>query len=206
MIARGIAARQGAFGGNASRWLIAAGLAVTLAGAAQAQQQRPPAAAPAAPAAPAQQRPNPNGTFELGTFGDWKAAISGQGRNRVCYALASPNDRLPKNLKRDPASIFVSTRVGDGAKNEVSIRLGFGAKPKEDATLTIGNANFTLVTEGENAFLKNPAQEAQLLDAMRKGQNVLIKVTSARGNALTDRYSLRGFAQAVERMAKECPG
>jgi len=35
---------------------------------------------------------------------------------------------------------------------------------------------------------------------------LLIKVTSARGNALTDRYSLKGFAQAVERMAKECPG
>lgn len=210
MIARGIAARQGAFAGNASRWLVAGWLAMAMAGAAEAQQQqRPPAAASTAPAAPAQsaqQRPNPNGTFELGTFGDWKAALSGQGRARVCYALASPNERLPKNLKRDPASIFVSTRVGDGAKNEVAIRLGFGAKPKEDAMLTIGNANFTLVTEGENAFLKNPAQEAQLLDAMRKGQNVLIKVTSARGNALTDRYSLKGFAQAVERMAKECPG
>ncbi len=175
-------------------------LALGLVGVASAQQ-RPPANAPAAPA----QRANPNGTFELGTFGDWKAAISGQGRAKVCYALASPNDRLPKGLKRDPASIFVSTRVGDGAKNEVAIRLGFSAKPKEDGTLSIGTTNFALVTEGENAFLKNPAQEAQLLDAMRRGQNIQIKVTSARGNALTDRYSLKGFAQAVERMAKECP-
>jgi invasion protein IalB len=201
MIGRGIAAHQGAFGWNLSRLAIMAGLSLALAGAAAAQQ-RPPAAAPAQ----GQQRPNPNGTFELGTFGDWKAAISGQGRAKVCYALASPNERLPKNLKRDPASIFVSTRVGDGAKNEVAIRLGFSAKPKEDGTLTIGTTNFALVTEGENAFLKNPAQEAQLLDAMRKGQNVLIKVSSARGNALTDRYSLKGFAQAVERMARECPG
>ncbi len=119
--------------------------------------------------------------------------------------MASPAERLPKGLKRDPATIFVSTRVGDGSKNEVAIRLGFSAKPNEDATLSIGNANFALTTEGENAFLKNPAQEAQLLEAMRRGQNVLIKVKSMRGNALTDRYVLRGFGQAVDRMAKECP-
>ncbi|MCA3595758.1 MAG: hypothetical protein ING72_07265 [Methylobacterium sp.] len=202
MIGRAIAVRQGAPGWNASRLVLAVGLVMACASAAVAQQ-RPPANAPAAPAQP---RANPNETFELGTFGDWKAAVSGQGRAQVCYALASPNERLPKNLKRDPASIFVSTRIGDGARNELAIRLGFGAKPREDATLTIGTANFALVTEGENAFLKNPAQEAQLLDAMRRGQNVLIKVTSARGNALTDRYSLKGFAQAVERMAKQCPG
>lgn len=205
MNGRGMAARGGAFskvgqvrGVRACGMLLVFTLACT---AAATAQQRPPAPAPAAPA----QRANPNGTFELGTFGDWKAAISGQGRAKVCYALASPNDRLPKGLKRDPASIFVSTRVGDGAKNEVAIRLGFGAKPKEDGTLTIGTTNFALVTEGENAFLKNPAQEAQLLDAMRKGQAVLVKVSSARGNALTDRYSLKGFAQALDRMAKECP-
>ncbi|MFM8749019.1 invasion associated locus B family protein [Rhabdaerophilum sp.] len=202
MIGRKIAVRQGSLAGKASRWVLAAGLVAACASAAVAQQ-RPPANAPAATA---QQRANPNGTFELGTFGDWKAAISGQGRARVCYALASPNERLPKNLKRDPASIFVSTRIGDGAKNEVAIRLGFGAKPREDGTLTIGTANFALLTEGENAFLKNQAQEVQLLEAMRRGQNLLIKVTSARGNALTDRYSLKGFAQALERMAKECPG
>jgi hypothetical protein len=196
MIDRGSAAPRGASGLNMLVSGLAAGFLLASAGAGLAQQRPPAGAAPKA---------NPNGTFELGTFGDWKAAISGQGRAKVCYALASPNDRLPKGLKRDPASIFVSTRVGDGAKNEVAIRLGFGAKPKEDGTLTIGTSNFALVTEGENAFLKNPAQEAQLLDAMRKGQAVQIKVTSARGNALTDRYSLKGFGQALERMAKECP-
>jgi hypothetical protein len=178
---------------------LALGLALLSVPMAEAQQQRPQAA----------QQPraanNAAGTFKLDQFSDWIAAISGQGRARVCYAMAEPKERLPKGLKRDPAHIFVSTRVGDGAKNEIAIRLGFSAKPREDGTLTIGNAKFALLTEGENAFLKNPAQEAQLLDAMRKGQNVAVQVTSARGNALTDRYILKGFAQAVDRMAKECP-
>jgi invasion protein IalB len=156
----------------------------------------------------AQQRPpaqNSSGPFQIEKFSGWTAAYTGQGRSKVCYALGEPKERLPKGLKRDPASLFVSTRVGDGAKNEIAIRLGFSSKPREDGTLTVGNANFALVTEGENAFLKNPAQEAQLLDALRKGQSFTVKVTSARGNALTDRYELRGFAQAVDRMARECP-
>jgi hypothetical protein len=178
---------------------LALGLALGCVPLAEAQQQRPQAA----------QQPraanNAAGTFKLDQFSDWIAAISGQGRAKVCYAMAEPKERLPKGLKRDPAHIFISTRVGDGAKNEIAIRLGFSAKPREDGTLTIGNAKFALLTEGENAFLKNPAQEAQLLDAMRKGQNVAVQVTSARGNALTDRYILKGFAQAVDRMAKECP-
>ncbi|CAN1568007.1 hypothetical protein MCEMSEM23_03036 [Rhabdaerophilaceae bacterium] len=160
-------------------------------------QQRQDAARPAST--------NANGPFKIETFGDWTAAFTGQGKSKICYAISEPKERLPKGLSRDPASIFVSTRVGDGAKNEVAIRLGFSAKPKEDGTLTIGSTTFALLTEDKNAFLKNPAQEAQLLDAMRKGQAVTVKVTSLRGNATTDRYVLRGFGQAVDRMSKECP-
>lgn len=186
-------------GWRGGRALVAAGLLLATLSIAEAQQQRPPAGTPARGAA------NPAGTVKLDQFGDWIAARSGQDRARICYTLAEPSERLPKGLKRDPANIFVSTRVGDGARNEIAIRLGFSAKPRQDGAISVGNAKFALLTEGENAFLKNPAQEAQLLDAMRKGQTVSVQVTSARGNALTDRYTLKGFAQALDRMAKECP-
>jgi hypothetical protein len=33
---------------------------------------------------------------------------------------------------------------------------------------------------------------------------VVVKALSARGNQLTDRYSLSGFNQALERARKEC--
>jgi hypothetical protein len=39
---------------------------------------------------------------------------------------------------------------------------------------------------------------------MARGQNVLVKAQSSRGNQLTDRYSLSGFAQALERARREC--
>jgi invasion protein IalB len=40
---------------------------------------------------------------------------------------------------------------------------------------------------------------------MSKGQAITVSATSARGNQTTDRYSLAGFAQALDRAKKECP-
>jgi hypothetical protein len=39
---------------------------------------------------------------------------------------------------------------------------------------------------------------------MRKGRDLEMKSTSARGNATTDRYSLSGISQALDRVAQEC--
>jgi hypothetical protein len=182
-----------------------AGLAVCMAVAgAQAQANRPaaaPANRPAANAAPA----GGAQTFLIGTFNDWRALTTGKDKQKMCYALSEPKERLPKTLKRDPGYLFISTRAADGARNEVAFKLGFAAKNGQDGTLTIGTASFALVASGESAFLKNPAQEAQLIEQMKRAQSISIKVASARGNETTDRYSMNGFARAIEAVAKECP-
>lgn len=175
-----------------------------LAGPAIGQQRpanRPPAQA--STAAPAAQ--GAGQTFLIGTFGDWKALMTGKDKQKICYALAQPKDRKPDTLKRDPGYLFVSNRLADGAKNEVAINLGFAGRTNEDGSLAIGTTRFALVAAAESAFLKNPAQEAQLVEAMKKGQSIIIKVKSARGNETTDTYSLTGFAQALGAVAKECP-
>jgi hypothetical protein len=169
-------------------------LLATSAGLAEAQQRQ----AAQQPAAGAGQ------TFLLGTFDDWKALMSGQARSRICYALAQPKDRKPATLKRDPAFLFVSSRAADGTKNEIAFRLGFAAKAGQDGTLTIGSQNFPLLASAESAFLKNPAQENAVIEAMKRAPEFTVKVSSLRGNETTDRYSLKGFGKALERMQKEC--
>lgn len=171
-------------------------LSVMASGAFAQQKKQPPAAAPAASS------PTGAQTFLLGTFGDWKALMSGKDKGKICYALAQPKERKPATLKRDPAYFFISNRASDGAKNEIAFKLGFAAK---DGTVTVGAANFALLVNGESAFLKNPAQEAQLIEAMKKASDLTIKAPSLRGNETTDKYSLNGFGKALERMTKECP-
>ncbi|WP_198411749.1 hypothetical protein [Microvirga flavescens] len=163
---------------------------------------KPAAQKPAASAAPAS---GPGGATLLASFGDWGVYIANTGKSKICYALSQPKERLPKNLNRDPAYMFVSIRPAENVKNEVAFVLGYGAKDTAKAEATIGAANYVLLTQGANAWLKNPAEEGQAIATMGKGQAVLVKGQSARGNQLSDRYSLSGFGQALDRARKECP-
>ena len=43
-----------------------------------------------------------------------------------------------------------------------------------------------------------------MLAAMKRGGSLVVKASSKRGNATTDRFSLAGIAQALDRAEKEC--
>jgi hypothetical protein len=166
---------------------------------------RPAAAAAAggAAAAAAAARPAAAKPALVGTFGDWGVYSANAGKAKTCYALGQPKDRLPASLKRDPGYVFISSRPGEGVRNEISIVMGFDVKPT-DLRAEIGNQSFEMVAKGSNLWVKNAAEEGQMLEAMKKGSRLVVKASSVRGNASTDSYSLAGIAQAVDRAAKEC--
>lgn len=175
--------------------LAAFPLASSLEAQAQARQPARPAAAPA----------GQGNALELGTFGEWVAYSSQSGRTKVCYVLTKPKERLPKALTRDPGFLFITSRPGEQVRNEVSFVLGFAAKESTPGEASIGNATFALAPKGKNAWIANAAEENAFIEAARRGQTMNVKVTSGRGNASTDRYSLAGLTQALERMRRECP-
>lgn len=140
----------------------------------------------------------------VGQFGDWGVYLDTSGSGKICYALSQPKNRQPAGLARDPAYFFVSTRTAENVKGEVSVVMGFPLKEGTDATLTIGPASFDLYTRGTGAWVRNVAEETRLVDAMRKGRDVVVKSTSTRGNVTTDTYSLSGVSAAIDRAAQEC--
>ncbi|MBV8848300.1 MAG: hypothetical protein JOZ16_01795 [Methylobacteriaceae bacterium] len=139
----------------------------------------------------------------LEAYHDWSAYMA-QGKEKTCYALASPKDRAPNTLKRDQAYVFISNRPSENVRNEVSIIMGFPMKDNSEAKAEIGNSSYDLIAKGTNAWVKNPAQETQFIDAMKKGAKLTVKAASSRGSQTTDSYSLAGLSQALERMQKEC--
>ena len=157
----------------------------------------------AAAAATAAARPASAKPALAGTFGDWGVYSANAGKAKTCYALGQPKDRLPASLKRDPGYVFISSRPGEGVRNEISIVMGFDVKPS-DLKAEVGNQSFEMVAKGANLWVKNAAEEGQMLEAMKKGSRLVVKAASIRGNASTDSYSLSGLAQAVDRAAKEC--
>lgn len=199
------------------RFALSAAFLAVFAVAASAQAPARGKAAPAAKAAAGAKGAKaaapvaaaPAGATLLENFGDWGAYATAAGRTRVCYALSQPKDRLPKNLNRDPAYLFVSFRKPENVTNEVAMVLGFAVKEaagsdQPDMKLAVDRSSFPLLGKGTSAWLKDPAQEAQAVAAMAKGQNVTINAVSLRGNKTTDRYALSGFAKALERARAEC--
>ena len=59
-------------------------------------------------------------------------------------------------------------------------------------------------TQGDGAWVKNPAEEARMVDAMRKGADLVVTGESGKGTKSTDRYTLKGLSQALDRVAAEC--
>ena len=174
-------------------------------------------AKPAASAASAAAKPDDGKPFKVATFGDWGTYNTQNGKNKICYAMSQPVTRAPDGLKRDPAFVFVSNRPNENVRGEVSIIMGFAVKATQSAPaakgkptgaqsfIEIGSTKLALIGKDSNAFLQNAAQESQLVDLMRKTPKMVIHMASVRGNETADSYSLNGFAQAYDRVKKECP-
>ena len=163
----------------------------------------------------------------VGSYGDWSVFHSQSGKNKVCYTLAQPKSRDPDDLKRDPGYAFISERPGEGVRNEVSLIMGFDvAAPSADAS---GQRRQQGQEEGQEAptrradrrgrrlELRSAAQRRQSVGEERRpgeragrrnaqGQDARRQGDLQEGNLTTDTYSLSGFAQAIDRALKDCPG
>ncbi|MGB8399167.1 MAG: invasion associated locus B family protein [Bradyrhizobium sp.] len=167
------------------------------------------AAKPAAAAAKPVAAPAAAGGAEptlIGQFGTWGAYTATPNGKKVCFALAKPSSSKtnPPNRPRDPAYAFVSTRPAEKVANEVSIMIGYTLKPGSESTLEVGGAAYSMYTQGDGLWIRNAAEEERMVDAMRKSADVTVKGLSAKGTETTDTFSLKGLAQALDRLAQDC--
>jgi hypothetical protein len=189
-----------------------AGAAAAQTAQSKPQAKRPAAAKPAKPAAKpaaAQASARPVGDPEpklLGQYGEWGAYTASPDGKKLCFVLAKPgaSETNPPNRPRDPAYLFVSTRPEEKVKEEVSLIIGYPLKPNVDVTATVGSTTFALYSQEDGAWIKNASEEDKMVDAMRKGADIVIKGESGRGTKTTDTFSLKGITQALERVGQEC--
>ena len=192
-------------------------------GSASAQQQQkssaPPAAAQKKNSAPAQQKNSPPAAAQqkkppsptdqavlLGQFGECGAYRATPGGKKICFALSKPTSVTsePSGRTRDAAYAFVSTRPSEKVKNEVSVIVGYPQKAGHDATAVVGPSTYAMYTQNDGAWVKNAAEEPQMIEIMRRGSDLVVKSESAKGTKTIDTYSLKGIAQALDKVAEEC--
>ena len=162
-------------------------------------------AKPAEPAAAAAAAGGAEPTL-IGQYGTWGAYTATPNGRKVCFALAKPSSSKtnPPNRPRDPAYAFVSTRPAEKVVNEVSIMIGYALKPGSESSLEVGGSSFAMYTQGDGLWIKNAAEEEQMVSAMRKSAEVTVKGVSAKGTETTDVFSLKGLSQALDRLAQDC--
>ena len=111
------------------------------------------------------------------------------------FASRSPSRPLRKPSRptvraMSPTCSF-PRRPADKVTNEVSIVVGYPFKPSLEATAQVGGTTFQLYTQGDGAWIKNAAEEAHMVDAMRAGDSAVVKGTSAKGTESTTRTRSR---------------
>jgi hypothetical protein len=186
--------------------------------AAPAQAAKPAAPKPATVAKPAAPATKPAATTAaakpvadnepklLGQYGEWGAYTATPNGKKLCFALAKPGSSQtnPPNRPRDPAYLFISTRPGEKVKDEISLIIGYPIKPNTEVIAAVGPTTFPLYIQEDGAWVKNAPDEAKMIEAMRKGSDVVVKGESGKGTKTTDTFSLKGISQALDRVGQEC--
>jgi invasion protein IalB len=144
------------------------------------------------------------GVNRLGGAKGWDAYIDTVKSGKICYLIGKPSKSEPASAKRSAIFASVTHRPSEKRLNEVSFTSGYLFKEGSDAELAIDGKKFSLFTDKEGAWTRDPATDKAVVEAMAKGREAVIKGVSARGTATTDTYSLEGFTQALDAIDKAC--
>jgi hypothetical protein len=141
----------------------------------------------------------------LKTFNDWQVFVHEANDEKVCFAASAPKDISPKGVNRGSIFLYLTTWQKDGVKNELSVKVGYTFKPESTPTVAVGSDQFELYPKDDKAFMRDPAEERKLVDAMRAGSTMTVKGESSRGTNTVDKYSLIGLTAALNHVAEVCP-
>jgi invasion protein IalB len=166
-----------------------------------------PAAAPgAAPvAAPPKPKPVAPPAKLLDKHADWTSYVHETRGAKVCFAAATPKDMLPKAVKRTNVYFYLTTWQKDGVRDEASLTVGYQLKPDTPVKVMVDSSEFTFFARADKAYIRDPAEERKLLQAMSSGQTLTVQAVSAKGTQTTDQYSLAGLDAAVKKIGEVCP-
>lgn len=146
----------------------------------------------------------------LGAFRDWTAFASTQPGDRICFIASQPTDtRYSQSVSgRDPAFFQVTSVPNQGIRNEASTVVGFTILTSADVTIDIDGTKFRMFLDSSHpdTAWAVPEQEAELVEAMKKGSRMTVVSTSSpRQTVVTDSYSLSGVTAALNKIAEVCP-
>jgi hypothetical protein len=151
------------------------------------------------PAKPKQPMPE-----EIGKSQGWTAYTYADGGGKVCYLVAEPIRKEPANLRRGGVNALVTHNTADKTTNTISFVAGYAFAENAKVELDIDGRKFTLFTKNDTAWAYDSTADRDIVTAMVRGKDAVVKGTSSRNNTTTDTYSLAGFTAALQMIDKAC--
>jgi hypothetical protein len=141
---------------------------------------------------------------------DWSIFEAGEGAQKVCWIVSQPKSSSATRggqtvqVNRGDIFLMVAVRPADNVTNEVSYLSGYPFKEGSNVTVTVGSDNYTLFTNGENAWTQSGAEDDQITAAFRGGSEARVVGESSRGTTTRDVFSLSGFTAALDAARERC--
>lgn len=132
----------------------------------------------------------------LGVFGGWGAFRDTAPRR--CFAIASPVQR------RRQAFASIASWPGQGARNQLHIRLGRARRADARVTLAIGERRFQLLAGERDAWSPDAATDRAIVAAIRTSRSMTVESLAANGAPFADAYRLSGAATAIDAAGVGC--
>jgi hypothetical protein len=141
---------------------------------------------------------------------DWSVFV--EDNPTQCWVVSAPKSiRNTRNgqevaARRGDIRLFVSYWPEQDRNGEVSVTGGYPYADASTVSLEIGSDRFDLTTDGEMAWAASPAEDARIIDAMKRGSQAVVTGVSGRGTQTEDTFSLLGFTAAITDAETRCTG
>lgn len=147
--------------------------------------------------------PKPGPSVPDITFESWQVMTT-KANGGLCYAFSTPQATEGTLAGKRDTTYLMVTRRGSG-KIEVSVAEGFPMDTAYGVELDTGKKQVSLGARGAMAWARSDKQDKEVLAALQKADSVAVSAKSAKGEEITDTYSLEGFSQALSRIKALCP-
>jgi len=117
---------------------------------------------------------------------------------KICYVLSVPTEKKPADRDHGDVFFMLARHPGQATSLEPQFKVGYPFEEKSRVTLNIDGKKFAMYTQGGNAWMENPAEEQNVVAAMRAGSNMSLEGRSRRGTVTSYKYSLSGVTASIK--------
>jgi len=147
-------------------------------------------------------------TNRVAAITDWSVFVAEDPKQ--CWSVTEPSETVNTRdgrvvaVNRGTIHLMVFFQPQTSQEAMVYFTGGYPFREDSQVTVSISGTEFKLFTDDDGAWTSSSAEDARLIDAMKRGAEAVVTGISSRGTTTKDTFSLLGFTAAMEEAEKRC--